>query len=203
MGLREQQKTDRQARILAAASDLYADRGFDPVRAEEIAEAAQVSTATLYNYFGGKGDILMTLVLREAEMIRDRTAPLIADPPRGALTAYHAYFAAWFEPKTVLRNRDLWRRGIALSFTEDGTAASARLRDVDAQLLAQVMQLTKTLRARGELKMTLDCEAFGEGLFNAVNMLFFEHARAERQSLDALRTQVAKTVETLARLALR
>ncbi len=42
-GLRERQKADRTGRILAAASDLFRAQGYDAVRIEDIAAAAEVS----------------------------------------------------------------------------------------------------------------------------------------------------------------
>ena len=50
-GLREQHKADRTRRILQAASEMFRDQGYDAVRIEDIAQRAEVSAGTCYNYF--------------------------------------------------------------------------------------------------------------------------------------------------------
>ena len=61
-GLRERQKADRERRILEAATGLFREVGYDAARIEDIAERAQVSVGTFYNYYQNKGDILLATV---------------------------------------------------------------------------------------------------------------------------------------------
>jgi len=59
-------------RILAAARDQFAKRGFDGARVDSIARAAKINKQMLYHYFGNK-DRLFTVVLEEA--YRDMRIP--------------------------------------------------------------------------------------------------------------------------------
>lgn len=52
--LRERQTRERRASIHAAAVDLVFDRGIDEVTVAQIADAAEVSTRTFFNYFPTK-----------------------------------------------------------------------------------------------------------------------------------------------------
>lgn len=201
MSLREDQKATRRAAMLDAAARLYRERGFDAVRAEEIADAAGSSTATLYNYFGGKGDILMTLVTRESELILAETTPLVDNPPELARDAFGQLFAKWFDPKAILLNRALWRQGIALSFTETETEAAQQFRDYDARLLEQVQALAVRLQERGALRGNVEARPFATALFNNVNMLFFDYARSDDMTLEDLRARVAETVQAVVTVA--
>lgn len=54
--------TDTRQRILAAATDLFSEKGFEGARVNEIAQRAQVNKALIYHYFAGKQDILDDLV---------------------------------------------------------------------------------------------------------------------------------------------
>jgi len=64
-GLRAKQKADRHGRILAAASELFRDHGYEQVKMEAIAAAAEVSIGTIYNYYQNKGDLLVAIVAME------------------------------------------------------------------------------------------------------------------------------------------
>ncbi len=62
LGLRERKKSDRRRRILAAASRLFAERGYDSVTTAEIASAADVGVGTLFRYAGSKSELLVAVM---------------------------------------------------------------------------------------------------------------------------------------------
>ncbi|MDV7219089.1 TetR/AcrR family transcriptional regulator [Streptomyces prunicolor] len=57
MGLRERKKLETARRIVRTAIALFVERGFDNVSVQEIADAADVSKMTVFNYFGTKEDL--------------------------------------------------------------------------------------------------------------------------------------------------
>lgn len=59
LGRRERQKQAKLARITAAASDLFAKRGVDEVTTQQIADAADIGTGTLFLYAKTKGELLL------------------------------------------------------------------------------------------------------------------------------------------------
>lgn len=64
VGKRERNRRDKQARIVAAARELFAQKGFDTTTTGEIAAAAGIATGTLFLYVPTKDDLLV-LVFRE------------------------------------------------------------------------------------------------------------------------------------------
>lgn len=84
-GRRERKKRETRQRISDIATGLFLARGFDAVTIAEIAEAADVSVNTVYNYFPAKEDLFFD---REEEMV-DRAAALVRDrePGRSAAAA--------------------------------------------------------------------------------------------------------------------
>ncbi len=64
---RQRQLAERLDKILAAASRLFAEKGFHRTTTKEIAEAADVAEGTLYNYFDNKNDLLLEIVNRLSE----------------------------------------------------------------------------------------------------------------------------------------
>jgi AcrR family transcriptional regulator len=70
MGLRELKKAQTRQDIAEAAVDLFRRRGFDDVTIDEIAQAAQVSKKTVFNYFPTKEDLVFNRADdRESELM--------------------------------------------------------------------------------------------------------------------------------------
>lgn len=59
LGRRERQKQAKLERITAAASDLFAKHGVDEVTTQQIADAADIGTGTLFLYAKTKGELLL------------------------------------------------------------------------------------------------------------------------------------------------
>jgi AcrR family transcriptional regulator len=57
-GLRERKKRRTREQIVAAARDLFAERGYDATSVADIAEAAEIGQSTFFVYFPTKADVL-------------------------------------------------------------------------------------------------------------------------------------------------
>lgn len=55
-------RVETRSRLLSAAARLFAQRSFDAVRLDEIADAADVARGTLYSHFESKEDLLRAIV---------------------------------------------------------------------------------------------------------------------------------------------
>lgn len=62
--LRDRKKRRTHNRILAEAARLFGEQGYDATTMDAIADAADISRPTLFNYFEGKAGILAALVAR-------------------------------------------------------------------------------------------------------------------------------------------
>ncbi len=190
MGLREKQRLARRSAILSAARELFLDHSYPATKAERIAEAAEISLATLYNYFDSKGEILLTLATQENERVRDHIAKLDLPYGDGAAAVLQAVFASYFAPSAISLNRDLWRIGFALSFSDIQTDGARALRAIDRRMSKQVQQIVEEMQARGMIRADVDCTMLARILFNNVNMLFFDYSRSEHITMADLRGQV-------------
>ena len=78
MGLRDLKKQQTRERITAAAWALFADRGYDRVTVADVARRAEVSLATVFNYFADKEELfygpLEAFGERLVEAVRTREA---------------------------------------------------------------------------------------------------------------------------------
>ena len=74
--LRERQRLMTTSEIVRIAFELFAERGYDQVSVEMIAEAAGISRATFFNHFPTKDLILRELASVRAERIAKTVAAL-------------------------------------------------------------------------------------------------------------------------------
>src|SRR6476619_1534767 len=73
----EERKADTRARLINAAADLFARKGFHAVSAEAVADAADRTTGALYSHFGGKDGLLLALVETCLEESAARIAAIV------------------------------------------------------------------------------------------------------------------------------
>ncbi|GAA3816840.1 TetR/AcrR family transcriptional regulator [Streptomyces coacervatus] len=124
-GLRERKKRQTRQYISDVATGLFVERGFDAVTVAEIADAANVSVNTVYNYFPAKEDLFFDrsagLVDRMARWVRGRhkgesaavailrelREEVEAVSPRVGLIPGYAAFMRVIEDAPALRSR-LW-----------------------------------------------------------------------------------------------
>jgi AcrR family transcriptional regulator len=65
---RKRRAAARRDQILDAAAEVFAEKGFARATTKEIADRADVSEGTIYNYFDSKEDLLIGMMARVAEM---------------------------------------------------------------------------------------------------------------------------------------
>src|SRR5438876_1659456 len=78
-GLRERKKQRTRETIARAARELFAERGYHATTLPDIAEAADVSTRTIFAYFPSKEDILFS----DFPLMKEALAQALAERPEG------------------------------------------------------------------------------------------------------------------------
>jgi AcrR family transcriptional regulator len=100
---------DRRAQILAAASQVFAHKGFAAARLEDVAERAQVAKGTIYLHFRDKEDLFTELIRGAASPLLLRLGELSVAPNISTDELLAAIFAAFrreildTERKEILR----------------------------------------------------------------------------------------------------
>lgn len=191
-GLRARQKADRNQRILDAATDLFGRMGYDAARIEGIAELAQVSVGTVYNYYENKGDILVAVVSMEVQEVLEAGAAVVDTPPASVEAALKLLIENYYDHSLVYLSKDMWRTAMAISIQQPESHFSKRYTELDRLLSAQVSQLVRTLQQRGTIRAGLDSTAIGQMIFNNLNMMFAEFVKNEAMTLDELKDRVAR-----------
>src|SRR6266536_2532159 len=78
-GLRERKKQRTRETIARAAHELFAQRGYHATTLPDIAEAADVSTRTIFAYFASKEDILFS----DFALMKEALTQALAERPDG------------------------------------------------------------------------------------------------------------------------
>ena len=81
LGLRERKKRRTRQTIIDVALKLFAERGYAETTLSEIAEAADISPSTFFNYFPAKDAIVFALTDQLVESARERVAKRPDDEP--------------------------------------------------------------------------------------------------------------------------
>jgi AcrR family transcriptional regulator len=96
----------RRERLLEAATEVFAERGYEGSRVEQIADAAQVSPGLLYRHFEGKRELYEELLLlanrQLMEHLAQAAAPNLPTDQR-VLRGVDSFF------EFVESHRNLWR----------------------------------------------------------------------------------------------
>lgn len=168
-GLREQNKRDKLARIIAAARDLFGRSGIDHTTLREVAAAAGVGTGTLFLYARTKEDLLVVVFLAELEPVLDAA---FAGIRAGTL---HAQLMASFRPiiehhaENMLLSRPFLRDTAWV-----GEPHATQVRAFTAAWLQRLKALVEGGRERGEVRAEVDAGL----LAGCCRLLFLGQLRA-------------------------
>jgi AcrR family transcriptional regulator len=83
-GTRAAETAARKERLIAAATALAADGGYDAVQMRDVAARAEVALGTLYRHYASKDQLLLAAMAQQAATLRER---LVQRPPAGETPA--------------------------------------------------------------------------------------------------------------------
>ena len=171
MGLRARKKERTRLDIVAAARRLFEERGFDAVTVAEVAAAAEVSDATVFNYFPTKEDLFYA-GMEEFEMqlldaIRHRSAG------ESALAAFKRFLLESSRRLARDEAADTVRR--AAEVISASRALQAREREITARYAASLAALLAD--EQGRAADDVEAQVAAEALM-AVHRSVLDHVRA-------------------------
>lgn len=199
-GLREQHKADRTRRILQAASEMFRDQGYDAVRIEDIAQRAEVSAGTCYNYFSTKGDILLAIVSMEVQEVVAAGQSVIDAPPNAIAEALDALIRLYYDHSLHYLSKAMWRTAMALSIAAPDTPFSQRYTALDAMLARQVSDLVAALQRRGIARADADAVVLGQMIFHDLNQRFMAFVTDDAMPLADLHNASHAATKNWARM---
>lgn len=176
---------------------LFRRSGYRHVRIEDIAEIAEVSVGTVYNYYATKGDTLIAIVAMEVEEVLAAGETLLATAPADMRTALQTLIDHYYDHSLNYLSKEMWRAAMALSIEAPLTPNGVLYHQLDERLRAQVQALLASGQATGEIDARLDSEALGDLLFNSLNMMFMEFVSDDAMSLEALKSRLSRQLDAM------
>lgn len=194
-GLRDRKKKQVRHRIIEAAAHLFATNGLDGTTMDEVARMAEVSVATVYNYFGNKNSLLLAGVEEDTDEMIALGSAVLARPGTNPVKAvqrllgiYGDHFSSW-DPA-------LLREVLSAAFQRaGGEELTVELAAMDQRLIEQMMTLLAGFHSKQQLSTDVDVYEATLLLFSVFVLQLFMLLSIDGFTAANLRDQVARQVE--------
>jgi AcrR family transcriptional regulator len=163
---RERELAARRADVIAAASAVFAAKGFDAAQMSEIAARAEVSTASLYAMFAGKDELYAEVITSVAAAVRDAVRAhvlAVGDPRERLLAVLDSLYLCWEQNQALLRIYARGTHGIPWRIREAMGESGMHLFD---EFSAWLEDLVRDAQRAGHLQ-GLDARAIALALLGA------------------------------------
>ena len=156
-GRRARKKREMRERIYHTARTLFSERGFDETKVEDIAAELDVSTATVFNYFGTKDALLLEMA---EEMLGrfERVLEQLGEPGAGDGGVGPRYLAL---TKAAFADAPPLNRGLCVQMMRVALPPETGQRMAD-RLRASLETVIRNGQERGEIRTDLDAEFLAE-----------------------------------------
>lgn len=187
LGLRERNKREKRDRIIKAAREAFAQKGFEGTTLREVAAAADIGTGTLFLYVKTKEDLLVLVFKHELDPVIDQSFENVPEGDLltqllhvfGAVTEHHAH--------NLTLSRPFLKDLVWVNEPVAGVVA-----DFHARWHARLGALVDQAKARGEIRPEIETPLLvrcSQHLFLS-NLRRWVAGRITREELDAMVPQV-------------
>ncbi len=182
------EQEDKRSRILDAAEQIFALRGFHGARVTDIAKTAGVADGTIYLYFKNKDDLLVSLFEQRMSWINEIMAATVAECSdarsrfRGMVDRYLDLAVARPHLAEVL---SIELRSSSKFMKEYKNVKFAEFLGLIAEVIQQGQQA-------GDIRDDVQPELVGRALFGALDELVVHYLMTRRRAADmaGIRAQV-------------
>jgi AcrR family transcriptional regulator len=191
--LRERQKTRRRANILAAGEALFSRHGYSATNMKAIAEAAEVGIATVYNYFGTKGQLLADILQADFELLLKRGEAVLAQTPKDpesgvlALIGLYQQFHGNWEPRDMLAAA----MGPGLSAEP---ALDELTREMERKVKEQLSALLSGYQRAGKIRADIDIQDASLIIFYIFNQHFIQYVSQETVEYSEMKAAMDRQI---------
>ncbi|MCX7643835.1 MAG: TetR/AcrR family transcriptional regulator [Rhodobacteraceae bacterium] len=174
-GRRAERKARTHRRLVEVAGQLFRARGFEATRMEEIAAEAGIAVGTCYNYFEGKGDLLLALVVQADESCIVAAEPLLADLPQDPEEALVTLALHDSRHSLAALDKAGWRQVLAQTMAQPDSAFARAYAETTEALKGLFVRAFAILQARGQVRPDVAPQEAADLVFAAKYMRFIDH----------------------------
>ncbi len=199
-GLRKKQRQERHEKIISRAGELFSQYGYENTSLEQIAESANLSPQTIYNYFSSKRELLQSIRARDEEQVRlrvDAAFPQILETKNvgeALLDLLMLPILTGYD----FSNKRVWREitsEIMKSGPEARTEYSSGL-DYRAQ---KILRLLEHYRDSGVIAADADCLVMAEVSLSIIRNEFRNFVLNDALTIEDLKAKLSKQIRFLLR----
>jgi AcrR family transcriptional regulator len=114
-----------RARLLAAAEEVFAERGFHGASVEDLCDRARFTRGAFYSNFASKEELLLALYAQHAARLHERVAEVAATPGLSLEEVLEGVFDVWTDDPGARRRWHLLSSELALHALRDEQAREA------------------------------------------------------------------------------
>jgi TetR/AcrR family transcriptional regulator, cholesterol catabolism regulator len=188
LSLRERKKQENRARILDAAGDLFQAQGYEHTSMDQVAERANVSRATLFNYFTTKQRLLSALADEELRRLEQRVVTEAALD--SAVTQIRETMRTFVRDTMPFFQVTRYVLLDALQHPAGEAASTIRLGDI-------LGRMVRKAQAQGEIRADLDPSEIAHAIVGAYLAALFEWVARAQEQPPASEAMVENIVDML------
>nr|BBH87998.1 hypothetical protein KTC_27490 [Thermosporothrix sp. COM3] len=197
MGLREKNKQQKLERIVKAARELFAEKGYAETTTFEVAERAEIGTGTLFLYVKKKSELLLLVY---GDVIRQTTDQQFATLPEAAslLDSLLHIFTAFFHLYEQ-RPDDAYAYIKEVLFHDADRLHSSHIEQFGF-FLEKMAILVERAQERGEVAPDIDVQLASANFFSIYYMTltsWLGGMRSQGEALEYLKSSLALFIRGL------
>ena len=199
-GLRTRKKAKRRRGILQVAGALFNENGFDSTTMAEIAEAADVSPPTVFNYFGSKENILSALIFEgtERERIQHMAQPRTYGVPFAKILGN--LLCEMSENTMRIAGKRVWRYAESTNIRRANTDFQRRFAESDQALVDLIRGYLEDYDLRLRSGEPANRDFLARVIFDRWTARYLEFIKDDAMGLQAHLGAVRADAEALVRL---
>lgn len=199
-GLRERQKSRRRREILDAAKTLFETNGYDATTMARIAEMAEVSTPTVFNYFGSKDELIVAMVLETHEHGRTFMRQWRPKPglPLGEMLG--ETLCVYADLTMRLAGKRVWRYAEATNIRNPDSPVVRMYARIERNHVGEIAGFLISFVGDPSPETRENCTFMASVVYRCWNARFFEFIRDDAMSLDAHKQIVRDEMRKLGEL---
>lgn len=170
MSLRRANREDKRRRIIDAAVEVFADKGFFGARVSEIAERAGVADGTIYLYFKSKDEILISLFEEKMAEILERFVNMLSEV-HDTEEKMRRYI---IEHLTLVAEQPRLMQVLTVELRQSARFMKDYAPHAFAKYLALVGSILEEGQKKGVFRKNLEPSIFRRALFGAIDEISLE-----------------------------